>query len=102
MLNRTLAGLALLLAVLAAADGMNRPQRTQRAQRNGEDNNMMLQSSRSSVPSVVSSAVHAAEKIPIPDATIRLERWSSVDGPPRRWDKARGAELDGLLCEPGR
>ena len=65
MLKRTLAGLALLLSVLAAADGMNKPQRTQRAQRNGNDNNMLLPSSASSVPSVVSSAVHAAaEKTP--------------------------------------
>lgn len=65
MLKRTLAGLALLLAILAAADGMNKPQKTQRAQRNGNDSNMLLQSSASSVPSVVSSAVHAAaEKTP--------------------------------------
>src|SRR6476469_6297778 len=69
MLTRTLAGLALVLAVLAAADGMNKPQRAPRAQRNGEDDTMMLQSSRSSVPSVVSTAVHAAEKMRGPDPT---------------------------------
>jgi Rhodanese-related sulfurtransferase len=37
MMKRTLAGLALLMAILAAADGMNKPQRTQSAQRKAAD-----------------------------------------------------------------
>ena len=57
MLKRTLAGLALVLAILAAADGMNKPQRAQR-----NDNDMMS-------PSSVTSMVQAVTTTKQPSAT---------------------------------